>query len=117
MTEDVEISSVRYEDNSFTLRHSDDGPPVAFVKMTERELINVSNINEDVMVYFRSRFQRELEPVVEDWPDQTIARALRELQQGEEAIEELEQKLEEYAGRPIYDGDCKYIDNADVSNW
>ncbi len=80
-------------------------------------MTDIGEIKQDVISYFESRFQLKLESVVEEWPDQTVARALRELQQGEEAIEELEQKLEEYAGRPIYDGDCKYINNADVSNW
>lgn len=117
MSDTVQVSGVQPQKNSFTLRHRTDGPVVAIVKLSELEMTDIGEIKQDVISYFESRFQLKLESVVEEWPDQTVARALRELQQGEEAIEELEQKLEEYAGRPIYDGDCKYINNADVSNW
>lgn len=111
------ISDVQPQENTFTIRYRDEGPIVAVVELCELEPTDIGRIEDDVMVYFRSRFRSDSKSIIETWPDQTIARALRELHRGEEAIEELEEKLEQYEGVPIYDGSCKYIENADVSNW
>lgn len=68
----------------------------------------------------RHELQNEGKQVVEsvinevesEFPYETVEEAASVLDEGEEAIDELRQLLVEYDGRPIFTGDCQYLEEA-----
>jgi|GEM_PF-1940386 len=70
---------------------------------------------EEMTVSPERILRRELMSVIKNWPKNSIKNAGKSIEQGKEEIEKLEMKLEEYAGRPIYKHNCRYIESAKVS--
>jgi len=70
----------------------------------------------------RSELVEEVEALVAEMirdiqsnhPIDTVVEAARILDEGAEAIDELEQMLIEYDGKPIYQGECEYLAEAEV---
>ena len=60
--------------------------------------------------------ERVFNQIESEAPYETIAEAASVLDEGEEAIEELRQLLVEYDGRPLFTGDCQYLEEARLSN-
>lgn len=65
---------------------------------------------EDVQEVARQATER----IDEDYPYELAHEAAEILDDAEEAVLELERILEEYEGRPIYPGDCKYLEEARI---
>ncbi|RZV05081.1 hypothetical protein BDK88_4320 [Natrinema hispanicum] len=61
-------------------------------------------------------FEQVLDQLEEDYPYEQLERAAAVLDEAAAAIDELENLLVEYDGRPIYSGDCKYLEEARISN-
>ncbi|WP_410765646.1 hypothetical protein [Haloferax sp. DFSO60] len=72
----------------------------------------------------RSELVGEVEKIVRsivdnveaDYPFDPVTQAADTLNQGAVAVDELEQILIEYDGKPIYQGGCKYLDEAEVGD-
>lgn len=70
----------------------------------------------------RSKLTNKVEEIIHeivdelesDSPHETISRAAEVLSEGDEAIQELEQILIEYDGKPIYSGECEYLREARI---
>jgi len=71
---------------------------------------HLDQVAEDVEI----TVEQVLDLVENQQPYEETVRAARVLEEGEAAIEHLEELLVEYDGRIVYPGDCKYLDEAKV---
>lgn len=67
-----------------------------------------------VMEEVEERLDDILDRVEHGMPYKSTVEAAEALDEGDAAIERLEQLLVEYDGRPIYPGDCKYLEEARI---
>ena len=77
--------------------------------------INQRNINSELTEEVEEIIREIVADVQSEYPIETVHQAADTLDEGVVAVDELEQILLEYDGKPVYQGDCKYLREAKVN--
>jgi hypothetical protein len=85
--------------------------PSAFFDNTDKE---EQDFREVIKEDAKDAVEIVLEKIAREHPYELAHEAAEVLDEAEEAVAELEQILIEYEGRPIYPGDCKYLEEARI---
>lgn len=73
------------------------------------------NLSSEIHEDGKETIEEVLAEVETERPYENIGKAASILEDAEDAIRELKHLLVEYDGRPIFTGDCKYLDEAKIS--
>ncbi|MFC7069507.1 hypothetical protein [Halobaculum lipolyticum] len=80
----------------------------------EDELDNMSELGADARELAEESLPTVLNEVERDFPHDSVQAAAERLDEGVDAVDELEQILLEYDGKPVYRGDCEYLRDARI---
>jgi hypothetical protein len=80
------------------------------------ESITLSGREEDAKEAVKNSVEDIFTLLEDKHPIEVTREAAEVLDEAQEAVDRLEQLLIEYDGRPIYPGDCKYLDEARISD-
>lgn len=130
LTDDFSELSERMTDEVGSTGHHPDEPAVWIraeasdideraiygARYDEGECVEWQESRSELVDEVKDVVKSTIEDVEDDYPFETVTQAANTLDESAVAVDELEHILIEYDGKPIYQGDCEYLHEAEIGS-